>query len=124
MKLKVTTPNRMLIINNIPVRTPCDIDIKTKAELEHMKMYLRTECAEFELIEDKKPEDVPELIIKTATKSQEEKTLDEMIEEEPVDEEVLKTVDQEVTIEEEPVIEEIGDLKESGRILDAVLTKK
>lgn len=121
MKLKVTTPNRMLIINNIPVRTPCEIKIKNKMELEYMKMYLRTECANYEVIEENKFENTPEVTVKSIKKTPvEEKPYIE----ETIDEEVIKSLNEAVTTEDdEPLIEELYDKKESGRILDEILIK-
>jgi len=120
MKIKVTTPNRMLIINNVPVRTPCEIDVKNKIDLEYMKSYLRTESAEYEII-DNQSKVVPETIIRTTKKIPVEEPT---IKEEPIDEETIKAVDEIVQEDEEPVIEELGDVKESGRILDEILSNK
>lgn len=115
MKLKVLTPNRMILIKNTPIRTPCEIDIKSKNELEFYKSYLKTECAEYEIINTpNKSIPEPKPIITKSIKKVETKY------EEEIDESSLKLIDEDVSIEE-PKIEELGDLKESDKILDAVL---
>ena len=68
MKIKVTTPMIMLLVNGVPVRTPCEIDIKNKTHLEFMQTYLRTKCAEYDIINEDELQSVPELIIKTSQK--------------------------------------------------------
>ena len=94
MKIKITTPNRMILVKNVPIRTPCVIEnIKSKHELEFYKAYLRTECAEFEVIDDTtKQESIPEPIvsksIKKSTATPPSKT------EENVDEQSLKAIDE------------------------------
>jgi len=126
MKIKVTTPNRMLIIKNIPVRTPVEIDIRNKAELAYMESYLRTECADFEIIEDIKPSNNPELVVEDVSiKSPPAETTEEISSEDSMFEETLiesPILDEPVKATEEPVVEELGDSIESNRILDKVLT--
>ena len=52
IKIKVTTPNRMIPVNGNLVRTPVEIEIKSEDHLRFIEMYLRKECAEYEIIDD------------------------------------------------------------------------
>ena len=91
-KIKVTTPNRMIPVKGNLVRTPVTIDIYTEAEFNFIELYLRKECAEFEIIED---------------------TIDDKNTYEEVE-----IIDQDLLSEDdEPIIEEL----DSNRILDNIL---
>ena len=52
IKIKVKTPNRMILVNGNLVRTPVEIIIKSEEQLRFIEMYLRKECADYEIIDD------------------------------------------------------------------------
>ena len=144
MKIKVTTPNRMIVVRGVLVRTPVEIEINSKREYKFFETYLKGQCAEFEIIDDKVKKIAPKVIQKVKplkTIELEEPKIEESINTITADDdyddndieetdntedispqldENLNNIDEETNDEEviEPVIEEMG----SGKILDKILT--
>ncbi len=111
MKILVTTPNRMLVVKGLPVRSPVEIAISSNKEYKFYETYLASQCAEFEIIEESKPKSTPRVQKKIVNK-----TVETPVETPQLDEDLnVLTADDEST---EPVIEELG----SGKILDRILT--
>lgn len=46
--LKVTSPNRMIPVRGIPVRTPCEIKITNEADLTFYETFLQSQALGYE----------------------------------------------------------------------------
>jgi len=121
MKIRVTTPNRMIVVRGLPVRTPVEIDIPSTQEYNFFSTYLKAQCAEFEIIDDNKDSNniKPKVISKVKSKKKGDITINNQNDSNNKD--IPPQIDEDLNnIEEniEPVIEEMG----SGKILDKILT--
>lgn len=53
--LKVTSPNRMIAVKGVPVRTPCEIKVTNEADLNFHTTVLKSQGLSYEINEIKKP---------------------------------------------------------------------